>query len=84
MRLLRHCEMPAKVVIIIRFLYEGSCAQVVHNGQRTQPLNMRTGVKTRLPTISPAVFGRPGLGDEDTLGQEERYSVDLYDILRRP
>ena len=84
MRLLRHYEMRAKVVIIIRALYGGFSAQVVNNGQRTRLLNMRTGVKTRLPTISPAVFGGPGLGDEDTLGQEERYSVDLYDILRGP
>ena len=38
--------------------------------------------KTRLPTISLAVSGCPGLGGEDSLWPEERYSVDLYDILR--
>ena len=36
--------MPDKVVTIIRALYEGFFARVVHNGQWTQPLNMRTGV----------------------------------------
>ena len=44
-KLLRHYGMPDKMVTIIRVLYEGFSAQVVHNGQKTQPLNMRTGVK---------------------------------------
>ena len=44
-RLLRYYGMPTKVVNIIRALYEGFSAQVVHNGQRTQPLYMRTGVR---------------------------------------
>ena len=37
--------MPVKVVTIIRAHYKGFSAQVVHNGQRTLPLNMRTGVR---------------------------------------
>ena len=44
-RLLRHYGLPDKMVTIIRVLYEGFSAQVVHNGQKTQPLDMRTGVR---------------------------------------
>ena len=44
-RLLRHYGLPDKIVTIIRVLYEGFSAQVVHNGQKTQPLDMRTGVR---------------------------------------
>ena len=44
-RLLRHYGMPDKVVTVIRVLYEGFSAQVVHNGQMTQLLNMKTGVR---------------------------------------
>ena len=44
-KLLRHYGLPDKIVTIIRVLYEGFSAHVVHNGQRTQPLNMRTGVR---------------------------------------
>ena len=44
-RLLQHYGMPDKEVTIIGALYEGFSAQVVHNGQRTQPLNMRTGIR---------------------------------------
>ena len=44
-RLLRHYGMPDKIVNIIRVLYEGFSAQVIHNGQKTQPLNMRTRVR---------------------------------------
>ena len=45
-RLLRHyAGMLDKIVTIIKVLYEGFSAQVVHNGQKTQPLNMRTGVR---------------------------------------
>ncbi|PFX27744.1 putative uncharacterized transposon-derived protein F52C9.6 [Stylophora pistillata] len=47
--------MHAKLVIIIRALYEGISAQVVHNGQRTQPLNMRTGVRQGC-LLSPQLF----------------------------
>ena len=54
-RLLQHYEMPAKVVIIMRALYEGFSTQVVHNGQRTQPLDMRTGVRQGC-LISPLLF----------------------------
>ena len=54
-RLLRHYGMPDKVVTIIRALYEGFSAQVVHNGQRTQPLNMRTGLRQGC-LISPLLF----------------------------
>lgn len=44
-RLLRHYGMRAKVVIVIRALCEGFSAQVVHNGQRIQPLSTRTGMR---------------------------------------
>ena len=54
-RLLRHYGMPVKVVTIIRALYEGFSAQVVHNGQRTLPLNMRTGVRQGC-LLSPLLF----------------------------
>ena len=40
---------------ISRALYEGFSAQVAHNGQRTQPLNMRTGVRQGC-LISPLLF----------------------------
>ena len=54
-RLLRHYGMPDKVVTIIRALYEGFSAQVVHKGKRTQPLNMRTGVRQGC-LLSPLLF----------------------------
>jgi len=54
-RLLRHYGMPVKVVTIIRALYEGFSAQVVYNGQKTQPLNMRTGVRQGC-LLSPLLF----------------------------
>ena len=54
-RLLRHYGMPVKVVTIIRALYEGFSAQVLNNGQRTQSLNMRTGVR-RGCLLSPLLF----------------------------
>ena len=45
-RLLRHYGMPDKVVTIIRDLYKDLfSSEVVHNGQRTQPLNMKTGLR---------------------------------------
>ena len=44
-RLSRHYVMPDKVVTILRGLYESFSSQVVHTGQRTQPLNMKTGVR---------------------------------------
>ena len=47
--------MPDKMVTIIRVLYEGFSAQVVHNGQKTQPLNMRTGVRQGC-LLSPLLF----------------------------
>ena len=54
-RLLQHYGMPVKVVTVIRALYEGFSAQVVHNGQRTQPLKMRTGVRQGW-LLSPLLF----------------------------
>jgi len=51
----RNAPLATKVVTIIRALYEGFSAQVVHNGQRTQPLNMRTGVR-RGCLLSPLLF----------------------------
>ena len=54
-RLLRHYGMPVEVVTIIKALYEGFSAQVVHNGERTQPLNMRTEVRQGC-LLSPLLF----------------------------
>ena len=47
--------MPFKVVSIIRALYGGFSAQVVHNGQKTEPLNTRTGVRQGC-LLSPLLF----------------------------
>ena len=44
-RLLWHYGIPVKIVTIIRALCEGLFAQVVHNGQTTEPLSMTTGVR---------------------------------------
>ena len=54
-RLLRHYGLPDKIVTIIKVLYEGFSAQVVHNGQKTQPLDMRTGVRQGC-LLSPLLF----------------------------
>ena len=54
-RSLRHYGMPDKIVTIIRALYEGFSAQVVHNGQKTQPLNIKTGVRPGC-LLSPLLF----------------------------
>ena len=54
-KLLRHYGMPDKMVTIIGVLYEGFSAQVVHNSQKTQPLNMRTGVRQGC-LLSPLLF----------------------------
>ena len=62
-RLLQYYRMPVKVVTIIRALYEGFSAQVLHNGQRTQPLSMRLGQDKAACYLS----GCPGLSDEDSL-----------------
>jgi len=55
LRLLRYYGMPAKVVNIIRVLYVGFSAQVVHNGQRTQPLHIKARV-TQGCLLSPLLF----------------------------
>ena len=54
-KVLRHYGMPDKMVTIIRVLYEGFSAQVVRNGQKTQPLIMRTGVRQGC-LLSPLLF----------------------------
>ena len=54
-RLLHHYRMPVKTVTTIRALYEGFSVQVVHNGQKTEPLNMRTGVRQGC-LLSPLLF----------------------------
>ena len=54
-RLLPHYGMPDKIATIITVLYEGFSAQVIHNGQKTQPLNMRTGVRQGC-LLSPLLF----------------------------
>ena len=53
--MLRHYRVPDKMVTIIRVLYEGFSAQVVHNCQKTQPLIMRTGVRQGC-LLSPLLF----------------------------
>ena len=47
--------MPVKIVTIIRVLFEGFSVLVVNNGQKTQPLNMRTGVRLGC-LLSPLLF----------------------------
>ena len=54
-RLLRHYALPVKIVTIIRALYEGFSARVLHNGQNTEPLSMRTGVRQGC-LLSPLLF----------------------------
>ena len=54
-KLFRHYRMPDKIVTVIRVLYEGFSTQVIHNGQKTQPLNMRTGVRQGC-LLSPLLF----------------------------
>ena len=54
-RLLRHYGLPVKIVTIIRALYEGFSAQVVHNGQKTEPVSMRTRVRQGC-LLSPLLF----------------------------
>ena len=54
-KLLRHYGVPDKMVTIVRVLYEGFLAQVAHNGQKTQPLIMRTGVRQGC-LLSPLLF----------------------------
>ena len=51
-RLLRHYALPVKIVTIIRALYEGFSARVLHN---TEPLSMRTGVRQGC-LLSPLLF----------------------------
>ena len=53
--LLRHYQIPVKIVTIIKALYEGFSAQVVHNGQKTEPLSIRTGVRQGC-LLSPLLF----------------------------
>ena len=55
LRSLRHYLMTDKIVTNIRVLYEGFSAQVVHSGQKTQPLNIRTGVRQG-SLLSPLLF----------------------------
>ena len=46
---------PVKIVTIIKALYEGFSAQVVHNGQKTESLSIRTGVRQGC-LLSPLLF----------------------------
>ena len=54
-KLLHHYGMPVKKVTIIRALYDDFSAQVLHNGQTTEQLNMRTGVIQGC-LLSPPLF----------------------------
>ena len=54
-RLLRPYRIPVKMIIIIRALFVGFSGQVVHSGQKTKPLNMRTGV-TQGCLLSPLLL----------------------------
>ena len=53
--LLRRYGIPVKIVTITKALYEGFSAQVVHNGQKTEPLSIRTGVRQGC-LLSPLLF----------------------------
>jgi len=53
--LLRQYGLPVKIVTIIRALYGGFSAQVVHNGRKTEPLSIRTGVRQGC-LLSPLLF----------------------------
>lgn len=44
-RILYHCRLPVKIVTIIRAFYKGFYVQVIHNGQKTEPLNIRTSIR---------------------------------------
>lgn len=44
-RLLRHYGLSVKIDTIIRALYAGFSAQVVHNGQNSEPFNSSTDVR---------------------------------------
>ena len=57
--------------------------QVIHNGQKNEPLNMRNGIRQGWPAISLAVSGCPLLGDQDSLCRGAWYLVVLHDILER-
>ena len=54
-KLLRHCGVPSKIVNIIRKLYEGFTAQIVHNGRLTEKFQMQTGVRQGC-LFSPLLF----------------------------
>lgn len=40
-----YCRLPVKIVTIIRAFYKGFYVQVIHNGQKTEPLNIRTSIR---------------------------------------
>ena len=61
-RLLQYYRMPVKVVTIIRALYKGGTQWT-----KDPTIEYEYWSTTRLPAISPAVSGRPGLGDEESL-----------------
>jgi len=83
-QLLPHYGMPVKVATIIRALYEGFFCPGGTQWPEDPTTEYEDWGKTRLSAISYTVSGCPGLGDEDSFRQEERYSVGLYDILRGP
>ena len=57
-RWLWYYGIPVKIATIIRALYEGFSAQVVRNGQKTEPLSMRAGVRQG-SLLSPLLFLAP-------------------------
>ena len=54
-KLLRRYGLFSKIVNIIRKLYEGFTAQVVHNGRFTEKFQMQTGVRQGC-LLSPILF----------------------------
>ena len=66
-RLLRHYGMPVKVVTIIRAHYKGFFRTGGTQWTENPTVEYEDWGKTRLPAISTAMFGCPGLGDEDSL-----------------
>lgn len=63
---------------------EDSATQYLNNwGQKCTQLSMRTGGKTRLPTVTLAVSGHSGLGDKDNHYKEAWCSVVPHKIIIR-
>ena len=65
--------MPVKLVTIIKALYDGFSAQVIHNGQKTEQLSMKTGVIQGC-LLSPVLFLVAWTGCRAQLSIEDKES----------